>query len=250
MRKTIALFLLCFLYAIPNMAQSGDKSNLPLQQNHRQEISGGLFWHPRGLGINVKSAKKIEGPIWRVLDFDFISMKHPKERRVRSSSFSAPGSYFYGKLNYTYFLRADYGRRWDLGIKLYKNTIATRFQVSAGPTIALLKPVYLEIYYPTPDNSSGFLVSEKYDPAIHKDASMIFGNASFIKGIGDTKARIGLNFKANFQFDWSDYHDQVQSIELGTVIDAFGNNIPIIAGAQNKNIFTTLYICLNIGNRW
>lgn len=250
MQKKIALLLISFLYAIPNMAQSGDKSNPPIQQNHRQELSGGFFWHPRGLGLNVKSVKKIDGPLWRVLDFDLVSMKHAKERRVRSSSFSAPGSYFFGKLNYTYFLRAGYGRRWDLGFKLYKNTIASRVQVSIGPTIALLKPVYLEIYYPTPDQSSGFLVSEKYDPITHDDPAVIFGNSSFIKGLGETKGRIGLNLKANIQFDWSDFNDQVQSIELGTVIDAFGNNIPILATAKNKNIFTSLYICFNIGNRW
>lgn len=188
--------------------------------------------------------------MWRVLDFDLVSVKHPKERRVRSSSFSAPGSYFYGKLNYTYFLRAGYGKRWDLGFKMYKNTIESRFQISAGPTIALLKPVYLEIYYPTPDNSSGSLVSERYNPAIHTDPNVIFGNSSFMRGLGETRARIGLNLKANLQFDWSDYTDQIQSIELGTVIDAFGNTIPIVTAARNKNVFTTLYICLNIGNRW
>ncbi len=250
MLKTVALFLFCFLYAAPNMAQSGDKSNPARKQSFRQELSGGFFWHPRGLGINLKSAKKIEGPMWRVLDFDLVSVKHPKERRVRSSSFSAPGSYFYGKLNYTYFLRAGYGKRWDLGFKMYKNTIESRFQISAGPTIAFLKPVYLEIYYPTPDNSSGSLVSERYNPAIHTDPNVIFGNSSFMRGLGETRARIGLNLKANLQFDWSDYTDQIQSIELGTVIDAFGNTIPIVTAARNKNVFTTLYICLNIGNRW
>lgn len=248
MLKVIPLFLICLLHALPNMAQYGEKSN-PSAANFQQDISGGLFWHPRGLGINVKTGKKLHDGVFRVLDFDLVSMKHEKERRVRSSSFSAPGSFFYGKLNYAYFLRAGFGRRWDLSTHIYKNTIATKLQVSAGPTIALLKPVYLEIYYPTPDNQAGFLVSEKYDPEKHKDPTSIFGNSSFFRGLSETKGQLGLNLKANIQFDWSDYYDQIQGLELGVVIDAFGNEVPILALASNKNIFSSLYICLNIGSR-
>ncbi len=246
MPKATLLFLICFLYALPNMAQYQEKSN----PNFHREISGGLFWHPRGLGLNLKAGKKLESGVWRMIDLDLVSMKHEKERRVRSASFSAPGSFFYGKLNTVFIARGGYGRRWDLSTHFYKHTIATRFQVSAGPSIAMLKPVYLEIYYPTPDNQAGFLVSEKYDPEKHTDPTVIFGNSSFFSGISGTKGRLGLNFKANMQFDWSDYYDQVQGVELGMVIDAFGRDIPILALASNKNIFTTLYICLNIGNSW
>lgn len=249
MRKAILPFLICLLYALPNMAQYEEKSN-PSGTNFQRDISGGVFWHPRGLGINIKTGKRMQSGVWRVLDFDLVSMKHEKERRVRSSSFSAPGSFFYGKLNSVYIVRAGYGRRWELSTHLYKNTVSSRFQVSVGPSFALLKPVYLEIYYPTPDNQGGFLVSEKYNPDKHTDPTTIFGNSSFFSGISDTKGRIGVNLKANIQFDWSDYYDQVQGLELGMVIDAFGREIPILAFASNKNVFTSLYICLNIGNSW
>src|SRR5690606_4037741 len=98
--------------------------------------------------------------------------------------------------------------------------------LSGGPSLAILKPVYLEIYYPTPDNQSGFLVSERYDPAKHTDPTVIFGNSSFFKGLSEVQGKIGLHVKGSLQFDWSDYSDQVQSIELGTVIDAFGSTLP------------------------
>ncbi len=249
MRKSALLILIVLLSVSSNMAQSGEKVN-PSESGIHRELSGGFVWHPRGLGINVKSTSRKAGNRWRVLDFDLVSMRHIKERRIRSASFSAPGSYFYGKLNATYFLRAGFGYRWDLSSKLYNNTVAAKFQVSAGPTLAFLKPVYLEIYYPTPDNQAGFLVSERYDPQKHTDQTVIFGNSSFFRGLGETRVRAGLNLKANVQFDWSDYSDQIQSVEMGAALDFYGREIPIMAFAQNKKVFTSLYICLNIGNRW
>lgn len=249
MLRACLAVILVFLFATPNMAQSFEKNN-PSELSLRHEISGGFHWHPRGLGLNIKSGRRLTARTWRILDFDLVSMKHEKERRIRSSSFSAPGSYFFGKLNSTFFLRAGYGFRWDLSTRLYKNTIGTKVQLSGGPSLALLKPVYLEIYYPTPDNQAGFLVSERYDPVKHDDPSVIFGNSSFFRGLSETQGRIGLHVKGSIQFDWSDYSDQVQSIELGTVIDAFGKDLPIMANTKNKNIYTSLYICLNVGNRW
>lgn len=250
MLKKLLILILCLLFAIPNMAQSNDKSNPARKLNAMNEFSGGFFWHARGMGMSIKSGKKVKEGTWRMLNFELINMRHEKERRVRSASFSAPGSFFFGKMNYVYFLRSGFGRRWDIGNKLYKNTLATRAGFSVGPTISFLKPVYLEIYYPGPDQQSGYLVSEKYDPDKHNDPSIIFGNSPLLKGISETKLRIGINAKASIEFDWSDYHDQVQSLEFGIAVDAFGSEIPILAFAKNKNVFTSLYICLNIGNRW
>ena len=247
--KSLCL-IVALLFALPNMAQSGEKTSIQRNALAHHEISGGLMLHPRGLGINVKSSLKKGKNSWRMLDFDLLSMRHEKERRVRSSSFSAPGSFFYGKLNQVYFVRSGFGQRWEFGQRLYKNTLSASMGVSGGLTFAFLKPVYLEIYYPLPDQQAGYLVSEKYDPLKHTDLSVIFGNSSVFKGMGELGARIGLNAKANIQFDWSDYYDQIQSLELGIALDAFGRDIPILAFAQNKNVFTSLYICLNIGNRW
>lgn len=249
MLKGRVFSFLLLLSVLPSAAQSYEKF-VPPESKVRKEVSGGVFWHPRGLGINVKSASRRTDISWRVFDFDLVSMKHEKERRIRSSSFSAPGSYFYGKMNNTFILRGGFGRRWDLSARLYKNTISTRFQITAGPSIALLKPVYLEIYYPTPDNQAGFLVSERYDPEVHTDQSVIYGNSGFFKGIGEMQGRLGMNVKACLQFDWSNYVDQIQAIELGMVVDAFGKDLPILARTENKNVFTSLYICLNVGNRW
>ena len=219
------------------------------QSDYRHEISGGFLWHPRGLGMHVNYGQKAKSG-WHNIQLDLFSMRHEKERRIRSSSFNTPGSFFFGKLNKTAFMHLGYGRSWDLSYRAYQNTVVTRFHISAGPSIAFLKPVYLEIYYPTPDNQAGYLLSEKYNPDKHTDPSIIFGNSSFYRGLGEITTRTGAYFKSNIQLDWSDYKDQVQSVEMGLVLDVFKEDIPIMAMTKNNNVFTTLYICLNIGNRW
>src|SRR5690606_20090373 len=90
LRVLLTIFFSTF-FVLPNMAQSFEKNN-PVNASLNHEISGGFHWHPRGLGLNVKSGVRKSGNVWRMLDFDLVTMKHEKERRIRSSSFSAPGS--------------------------------------------------------------------------------------------------------------------------------------------------------------
>jgi hypothetical protein len=247
-KKVLAFFCIsCF--PLSNMAQSSQKS-IDEELKIRNEISGGYMLHPRGMGINLKQGRRLNENNWRVISFDLLSMKHPKEFRVRSTGFSSPGSYIFGKLNSAFFVRGGIGIKKNLSGKLYRNTISASVQIEGGPVLGLLKPVYLEIYHSAPDLQNGYLLSERYNPDVHTDQSVIFGNSRFGKGLGDTKARAGAYVKAGLQLDWSDFPDHLQSIELGISVDMFPQHLPIMAYAANKNVYGSLYICINLGNRW
>jgi len=232
-------------------------SGLQAQDHHRnsepstlnKEIQGGFVWHPRGLGISLVSGNRINERNWRLFDFDFISMKDPREYKIKSTGFSPSGLYSYGKINYAYFMRTGLGLKRELATRWYINTISTEVALTGGITTAFLKPVYLDIYYPLPDNN-GYLVSERYDPKIHTDQQVIFGNSSFTRGLDQLQLRAGAYTKLSFSFDWSDYSDAIRSIELGGILDFYGRELPIMAFAENRKVFTSLYICLNIGSRW
>ncbi|TNE80591.1 MAG: hypothetical protein EP332_07070 [Bacteroidetes bacterium] len=213
-------------------------------------FSAGFLLHPRGLGVSFKVAQRQTEKRWGVLETDVLTMRHPKEFRIRSSAFSTPGSYAFGKLNHTYFWRAGLGIKRELAFKAYKNTISADWNITAGPSLALLKPVYLDIFYSSPDNQTGYLQSERYDPDVHRNQNRIFGYSAFSKGLDEMKAQGGLYVKTSMQFDWGDYAELVQSLELGACVDLFPKNVPIMALAPNRKVFTSLYICLNIGNRW
>src|SRR2546421_337099 len=45
---------------------------------YRKEASGGITIHSNGWGLTFKSGKHVTGFRKRILDFEFITMKHPK----------------------------------------------------------------------------------------------------------------------------------------------------------------------------
>src|SRR5438874_1205334 len=49
---------------------------------YRREASGGITVHSNGWGLTFKSGKHITGFRKRMLDFEIISMSHPKEYRL------------------------------------------------------------------------------------------------------------------------------------------------------------------------
>ncbi len=245
-RWPVVLILLGF--CLPNMGQSSQNFNGSASIIHR-ELSFGFQLHPRGMGANVQTARLIKPRIWRSFDFDLVSMKHPKEFRIRSSS-QAPGTFIFGKLNSLFLLRAGYGRKYELSTKLYRNTIGTSISWHAGPLVGFLKPVYLEIFYPSPDNQYGYLVSERYNPETHTNIPRIYGTSAFTRGIGESSFRLGAFAKGSLTFDWSSFSDIIQAVELGGAVDIFPREVPILAFAQNKKVFTSLYLCVHIGSRW
>ncbi len=245
-----SLFTCLSLIFLLSSSFAQDHHRNAVGQTQTNEFSVGGIWHPRGLGVNVRSGKYLHNDLWRMLDFDLVSMKDPREYKIKSTGFSPSGLYSYGKLNYAYFMRTGFGIKKQLAKRWYKNTISTEIMVSAGLSSALLKPVYLDIYYTNPDNTSGYLVSERYDPLIHTDQRSIFGNSSFTRGLDELSYHAGAFTKLALNFDWSDYNDAIRAFEIGAVVDFYPKRLPIMALVENRKVFTSLYICLNIGSRW
>ena len=246
--RWLGLILILWAELTPKFIMAQQKTSE--ESTFSNEFSGGFLLHPRGLGVNFRNSKKFNETTWRTFEVDLMNMKHPKEFKIRSTSFqNTPGSYTFGKLNYLYFIHTGFGVRKELASKLYKNTISTTLQLSGGPVFSLLKPVYLEIYYPY-DNSSGYLMSERYDPAVHTRQEDIFGASKFSKGLGEMSARVGLYTRVAANFDWSDFNDQLQAVELGVMTDIFPQRLPVMAFTQNKFLYTSVYICVNFGSRW
>lgn len=194
-----------------------------------------LGWHKTGKEQNH----------WEI---EFARVKHPKE--VRRQGFSDnPNQYTFGKLNTAFFMRNTLGQTIVITERPYKNAIGFNFVYSLGITTAILKPQYLEIYYPD-DNirNTGYLVSERYDPSKHTDIYRIYGKSSFMSGLSGTQLQVGFGGKAGFQVDWAEYSDEIRGIEAGITVDGFLKNVPIMAKANN-NMFYGFYLAYNWGNK-
>ena len=212
----------------------------------KKQFSGNVFLHNLGWGFGARYGAFKNVKLDRIYEFDFAKYKHPKEVKIVNPAYNRPPSYVYGKLNELFFLRFGIGNERLLYRKGEKNGIEIRYHLSGGLNAALLKPVYLLIL-PTDQNQNPTPL--KYNPDEHFN-SEIFGVADFSYGLDELKLRPGGYAKFALMFEWSEYDEDLRSLEAGVTIDAFPARLPVMAFIENKHTFVSLYLALSLGKRW
>ncbi len=220
-------------------------SQLPAQDDirvlQRYENNYYLKIHSQGLGIGYRTGYNMTALKKRMYDFSFFTMKHPKEVRISNTigDFDAK-SYIYGKMNSLFLVEASVGTLRILNEKPYWGGIELRTFVSAGPVIGFTKPVYLYIY---PERSL-----QKYDPEKHFYDN-IYGRGPFFKGFNEIKLHPGLYCKAGFNFEHGSDESRIRALEAGVMFCAFLKPIEIMSYTKNNNLFATIYLSYQFGNR-
>jgi hypothetical protein len=186
------------------------------------------------------------------MEFDLAEMKSPKEVRVINPYFSNAKSYIYGKLNSVFLVRGGYGLQRLLNNKPYWGGIELRYFFSGGASMALAKPVYLNIINLVSISPNYFeyeLSTEKYDPDKHFGDN-IYGRAAFLKGINEMSFYPGLYGKAGLNFDFGSYASTIKALEVGATIDIFPIPVPMMAYNDPESYFMTIYVSLSFGKRY
>lgn len=240
-----------FLFSIPlllfgqNEASStNDEGNIL----YRKEASGGILVHGNGWGITFKSGKHITGYRKRILNFDFVSLKHPKEYKVTNPIYiDSSKPFVFGKLNYVYVLRAGLGNQNIIFSKAERSGVEVRFNYYGGLNLGLTIPVYLDVI-----EEDQFVVTKRYDP---NDPSMqsvlnIFGKAPFFTGFSSMKAYPGIHAKTSLSFEYSGWQRKIAALETGITVDYFPNAIPIMAYNESENVYVNFFISLMWGGKW
>ncbi|HPT21509.1 MAG TPA: hypothetical protein PLR88_06145, partial [Bacteroidales bacterium] len=112
----------------------------------RNERSLGILLNTDGYGLSYRRAERNDYLNKRLLEFDLGIFKHPKEYRL-SNSYVSGGSFVFGKLNTNIYLRGGIGHQHEIYKKADLGGIAIRYFYSAGPVIALYKPIYYKVLY-------------------------------------------------------------------------------------------------------
>ena len=180
---------------------------------------------------------------------DFVGMKHPKEVKSVNQAFDNARSYVYGKLNSFSILRAGVGRQHTIYSKAEKNGVEVRFLYSGGLSLGILKPVYLNILKPTGNFGEFDVVTEKYNPDEHY-IDNIYGRAPFTEGLDQLFFRPGAYAKVGFNFEYAPVFEDVKALEIGVILDAYPQEVPIMAFAENKQLFLTFYLTIMYGRKW
>jgi hypothetical protein len=210
----------------------------------RNERSFGILLNSDGIGVSYREAKRIDYRNKTLIEFDAGTLKNSKEYK-QPSQWSDGGSFIYGKLNSTFFLRAGIGHQHELFKKADLGGIAVRYFYSAGPAFAIYKPIYYKVRYAI--SALEYEVKEeRFDPSMATPQD-ISGKASFTKGLNETKIMPGLYAKAGFNFEYSKKDKIIHAIEIGGQVNAFLKKIPIMAISDNKSIFFSLFVSYRFG---
>lgn len=260
MRHT--LLIISFLFtSISGFSQDSSGVSTPSSVNsdddvtilYRHEASGGLTVHSNGWGVTFKSGKHLTGFRKRILDFEIISMSHPKEYRT-PSAYDGAKSFIYGKLNNVFIIRGGWGYQNVLFGKAERSGVEVRLNYYGGFDLGLAKPVYLDIIEDDPNNPSDsfqVLVSKRYDP---KDPSQsidqIYGGSSFFKGFGQMSLYPGVYGKMAISFEYAGWQQKIAALETGVMVDFFPKAIPIMAYNPYQNVYFNFYISILWGGKW
>ncbi len=238
--------------ALTVLEQGGDLNVL-----YRNEASFGVLAHSSGgFGLNYRRGKHVTAKRKRILEFEAVNIRHPKEVKTVNPYFENSKGFYYGKMNSVFILRPGFGYQNTLFRKADVKSVEIRYIYMIGPSLAFAKPVYLEILHDTPQPFIFDLTTEKYNPGNPNHSfDNIYGRAPYFKGFEEMKVYPGLFAKFGLSFEFADLHDDLKVIETGITVDAYPKIIPIMASTtnspvKNQQVYTSLYLSFIFGKKW
>ena len=197
---------------------------------------GGLI----GGGV-LKFSNKVSNSLYSTIGFELVNIKHPKENKY-SSPLGYGRTFIWGKKNYFFSFRAQYGREVILFSKKDQQGIRINAQLAVGPSIGILMPYYIKY------SRNNRMEIENFNSAT-QTFNNVMGSASFFEGINELKIRPGLNLKAALNFEFGTKKSS-KAIEIGFLADAYPKKIVIMPTADNYSVYPTAFITLLYGRKY
>ena len=177
------------------------------------------------------------GGVYETFGLEIANVKHPSESKY-------PGiqgqMFIYGKANYLYAIRLQYGREKLMFKKAAQQGVQISLGASAGSTIGLVNPYYVM-------ETDG--VYERFDPLRHPSPEAIAGPGKPLQGLGDSRVTPGINLKGSTSFEFGTYRSNVAGVEIGIMLEAFTKEIVLVPTQSNKSRFTSIFFTLFWGTR-
>jgi len=193
-------------------------------------------------GFVFKKSKRIKDNQLETYGLEIMNVKSDLEVRTGSNS---GASFIFGKSNYLYAFRLQYGRDFILFSKAAVQGVEVKACFAAGPSIGIVAPYYIKW-----QDSNGYLVSEQYDASNPNHIfANIYNHGDFLDGFGKSKIQLGLNLKAALNFEMGVFRRSLTGFEVGFLVDAYGKRIPLVPSGKNPAVFPTVFLTVFYGNR-
>jgi hypothetical protein len=230
----LLLFVLIILFYNTPKLQAQD-----LNLNHYV----GFELKTNGFGIHYSHVRQSNKSAWsKTLSTGLSSLKHPKEIKIQNPKAANPTPYVFGKLNRVGLVHLSPGLIYNAIPRHKNNQLGLSFLFSAGPEVAILKPVYLRISQRNQNKEVIFINNEKYNPEVHTDQSLIEGYSRSKFGWSDLDYQLGIYLNPAVKVEWGKDQIYSKSIVVGSRFDLFSKNLPILADNNEDSIFGAFYI--------
>jgi hypothetical protein len=210
--------------------------------------SGGLYF------LKQRSAGK--KTVWSL---HFSEIKHEKEIKQQNTGntyayLGKSNPYFFGKINNVYTLQLGFGREQMLFPALLDGNMSVALRYAAGPALAMLKPVYLDlIYVQYLPEEQAHIQTERYG-ADNADkflqAGSILGGTKWSKGLSEIKYIPGLFAELYFVIEPDKPQSFVKTITIGGNAAFYAPKIEIMADRKAYNYQASFFVGLALGKRW
>lgn len=184
-------------------------------------------------------------PVHRYLALELVNIRHPKESQ-RGTPLGT--KYTYGKVNYLFSIRPEYGREWFFFNKIGENSIGLSGILAAGPSLGIEKPYYIKYGNGGPGESRTVV----FDPDVYTDLSKISGSAGIWSGfLNNSKVVPGFHLKGALNIDMSTFGDNITGFELGSTLEFFTRKTEILSPkiTESPSTFISAYLTLYFGNK-
>lgn len=236
-RGFLAISIVCSL-VVTAAAQTQDS------YDYQSEFTWGINKNTYGGligGFMFKKARKLSDRVLETYGLEIMNVKHPLEYRHHSHT----GNFFiYGKSNYLYALRFQYGRDLILFRKAPQQGVEIKAVFAVGPSLGVVAPYYVET---GADAGGRVTIRRPYNPSI--GAEEIYGPGRLFEGLGESNLVLGANAKAALNFELGTIKSQVTGFEAGFLLDGYSKKIELIPTAKNYSVFPVLFFTLFYGGR-
>lgn len=237
--KIFTVLLVCSIPVCGIVAQTQDS------YEYQSEFTWGINKNTYGGligGFAFKKARKLNDKLLETYGLELMNVKHPQEVRRHSET---GNFYIFGKSNYLYAVRLQYGRDLILFKKAPQQGVEIKAVAAIGPTIGVVAPYYIELS----GGSSDRVIREQYDPNKHTQMSNIYGPGGLFQGLGESKIQMGANLKTAINFELGTIKSQVTGFEAGFLLDAYTNKVVMVPTTENYSLYPILFFTLFYGGR-
>lgn len=203
-------------------------------------------------GFAFRQSKRLPGtflgrPHYRYLAVEVVNVKHPKEVQ-QSVNFS--GSRFtYGKENYLFVVRPQYGREISLFQRSADEGISINAVLAVGPSLGIVKPYYVEVNEGNNRTRTVPASSLNGQPGQPGTGAQPTGSGGFFRGFGESKLAVGANVKAAINFELSAFRNNTTGLEIGFLAELFPQKITIMTLADKRAFYSSGYVTLFFGSK-